>query len=186
MKFWQKRNGKDGLSEKHYTGLNRMKPLVYYKYLLDGRIFFNLAYDISKSYHYISVKDKVVLDVGADFGFSPLYFIKEGAKSVVAFSLDRQMSGLRHKDIKFHREAWDGADYFANIGKFDCEGREYIKPLKWYFDSFESCYLAIHDIPLYHDQFMVYKEELDVKAKLIYVTGEERMYVIGKEVVNED
>lgn len=157
-----------------------MKPLIYYKYLLNGKVFFNLAYDISKSYHYIDVKDKIVLDVGADFGFSPLYFIKEGAKSVIAFSLDRQMGGLKHKAIEFHREAWDGSDYFAEIGKFDCEGCEYIKPLEWYFVTFDSCYLAIHDIPPYHNQFVVYKKELDAKGKLIYAIGEERMYVIGR------
>ena len=158
-----------------------MKPFLYYVDLIDGRMFFSIFHDIFSTYKYINVKNKTVLDVGADFGFSPLFFIKEGAESVIAYSLDFQLFGLRNKKIKFHRKPWDGLSHNALIGKFDCEGCEYITPVRWYFNAFESCYLAIHDRPMYHEQFLAYKKELDSNknAKLIFTREFEWMYLLN-------
>ena len=42
------------------------------------------------AYRYIDVKDKVVLDIGADIGTSAKWFINQGAKKVICYSLDMQ------------------------------------------------------------------------------------------------
>ena len=158
-----------------------MKPFLYYVDLIDGRMFFSIFHDIFSTYKYINVKGKTVLDVGADFGFSPLFFIKEGAESVIAFSLDFQLFGLRNKNIKFYRKPWDGQSHNALIGKFDCEGCEYAKPVLWYSDNFAACYLAIHDIPHYHEQFLAYKKILDKQpnTKMIFRREFEWMYLLN-------
>lgn len=46
---------------------------------------YNLSYT-----EWFDVRDKIVVDIGADFGTSPLYFLAKGAKYVVGFSLEKQ------------------------------------------------------------------------------------------------
>ena len=46
--------------------------------------------ECDRYYNNFDVRDKIVVDIGADFGTSPLYFLAKGAKYVVGFSLEKQ------------------------------------------------------------------------------------------------
>ncbi len=51
--------------------------------------------DCVNYYSTLDVRGRFVLDIGADFGTTPLYFIRQGAEFVWGFSLDRQY--FRHE-----------------------------------------------------------------------------------------
>ena len=62
--------------------------------------------DCVNYYSTLDVRGRFVLDIGADFGTSPLYFINRGAKFVWGFSLDEQY---------FHHDRYShmvGIDYY--------------------------------------------------------------------------
>jgi len=65
------------------------------------------------------VKDRVVVDIGADWGSSSLYFLARGARKVIAF--DRVEPRLQVKGVEWHG-LWNGSYVPGDILKVDCEG----------------------------------------------------------------
>ncbi|MEM0160084.1 MAG: hypothetical protein QW393_04980 [Candidatus Micrarchaeaceae archaeon] len=138
--------------------------------------------EIYQVYSYIDVKGKTILDVGADFGLSPMHFINQGASRVIAFSLEKQKPWLAHPRIEWHRQKWDGDWHVCGVLKIDCEGCEYGRPVEWYLNGFKEFYIAIHKIkPEQYSHFNYYKSRLSEVAKLVYVSkdGLEEVYVRG-------
>ncbi len=104
-------------------------------------------------YSKLDVKDKVVIDVGSDFGTSPMYFIKNGATKVIGFSMGKQY----FKDYKYkHFDLNEQPDVLQRtiIGlwlsettnmvlKSDCEGCEWNFTTQ-FIESFEDWIIACH------------------------------------------
>ena len=157
-----------------------MNPLWFYRDNITGKREWNIMKDISLTYHHLDVKAKVVLDVGGDFGLSPMHFIEHGARKVISYSLERQRSWLKHPNIEWHKEKWDYSTHSADVLKIDCEGCEYGKPLGWYLENFREMYFAIHDFPQFHDKFVEYQRDLQSCGKLIFAPQDsiEWMYVV--------
>ena len=53
---------------------------------IDARQFTDYFEEALEAYN-IDVKDRVVVDIGADWGSSSLYFLARGARKVIAFDL---------------------------------------------------------------------------------------------------
>lgn len=108
---------------------------------------------IEKQYDMLSVKGKVVLDIGANIGDSAIYFVKRGAKRVYAVEPNQVLYQLARKNIALnsmsHRivpifagcssdpstdlfppflsleELYRSCDFPPEVLKVDCEGCEY-------------------------------------------------------------
>jgi FkbM family methyltransferase len=55
---------------------------------------------INEDYRFLNPKDKLVIDIGASIGDSPLYFASKGAKHVFAFELDSDIFNVALYNIK--------------------------------------------------------------------------------------
>jgi hypothetical protein len=94
--------------------------------------------NVARHWGGIEVRDKVVLDIGADYGTTADYFLAGGAKLVVAVESDdlyaRQLAVLgceRPGLIALHRHVGSKEDfqeffhlYAPDVVKVDCEGCE--------------------------------------------------------------
>jgi len=90
------------------------------------------------SYTVINLEGKVVLDIGADWGSTPHFFITQGAKRVIAVEGDQEYHARMREHFKeepnivvvfkYIRAAKDIAklieEYKPDIVKIDCEGCE--------------------------------------------------------------
>jgi len=54
---------------------------------------------IAKEYEFLPVKDKVVIDIGANIGDSSIYFVTNGASKVIAIEPEYKLFQLAHKNI---------------------------------------------------------------------------------------
>ena len=121
--------------------------------------------DCVRFYNTLDVKDKIVFDVGCDFGTTPMYFIRKGAIKVIGFSKDNQyFFDYRYK----HFNVDANPDSLSNVIKdmtnikqsmdkqivlkADCEGCE------WNFtqemiEKFDDWVIAVHSPILNHDLF---------------------------------
>jgi hypothetical protein len=124
------------------------------------------------SYKYIDVKDKIVLDIGADIGTSAKWFIEHGASKVIAYSLDLQE--IFDDKIEWHFE-WHGEYIKADVLKIDCEGCECMLTQNM-IEKYKEWYIAIHKFAFC---YYAMKKYLKSVGKLVYVTPDkkERMYV---------
>ena len=135
--------------------------------------------EIEQTYNHFDLRGKTILDVGADFGLSSMYFLDRGAKKVVAYSLERQRKWLKHQDVEWHRQKWDYSTHRADILKMDCEGCEYGRPVKWYFTNFSKMYLAIHYFERFAVKFEEYRGYIQLHGgKLIFQPGNEWMFLV--------
>jgi len=94
--------------------------------------------NLKRMYGFVDVKDRTVLDIGADWGSTPHFFITRGAKSVIAVEGGRNHYDEMVKNLKdesrvlpiylFIRETEDMVKLIKNlhpdIVKIDCEGCE--------------------------------------------------------------
>jgi hypothetical protein len=100
--------------------------------------------DCVEIYCRLDVRNKVVIDIGSDFGTTPLFFLEEmGAKCVIGFSLEPQyFFHSRYRHFRIPPEGMDklpiGIDEMPlDVLKVDAEG------LEWEFDP--------EDVEPYHD-----------------------------------
>lgn len=123
------------------------------------------------SYKYIDVKDKIVLDIGADIGTSAKWFIEQGASKVIAYSLDLQE--IFDDKIEWHFE-WNGEYVFAQVLKIDCEGCECMLTPEL-INRYPEWYIAIHTFSKCYNEMKKYIKRI---GKLVYVTPDkkERLY----------
>lgn len=96
------------------------------------------ATSYERMYGFVNVTDKTVLDIGADWGSTPHFFITKGAKSVIAVDgykgyYDRMVENLKDEPrvlpvYLFIRKPQDIAElietYRPDVVKIDCEGCE--------------------------------------------------------------
>ncbi len=83
-----------------------------------------------KNYGMIDYKDKVVVDIGADFGSTARFFLRKGAKKVIAYEanpiLRLQLLENFYTDTRLEiHGAWEGKMPKGDVLKMDCEGCEY-------------------------------------------------------------
>jgi hypothetical protein len=163
-----------------------MNPLWWYRDNLTGKRMWVVMKAIGQTYNHFDLRGKTILDVGADFGLSPMHFIDHGAKSVIAYSLERQRNWLKHRDVEWHKQKWDYSTHQADIFKIDCEGCEYGMPIKWYFRNFDKMYIAIHYFPHSADEFKTYRDYIQTHdGKLILQADNEWMYLVDNGVTIE-
>ena len=58
---------------------------------------------IAKEYEFLPVKDKVVIDIGANIGDSSIYFVRNGASKVIAIEPDQKLFQFASKNVKLNR-----------------------------------------------------------------------------------
>ena len=135
LKIMAKENNK--VEEKHITTINKFRIKSPF-YELPNNVLWS---HYENEYGYLIVKDKVILDIGADVGTSADYFLQQGAKKIYAIEgEDYHYQPLLKNIIK---QGWQevvipeqmmvcSADNFktliekypADIVKIDCEGCE--------------------------------------------------------------
>lgn len=57
---------------------------------------------IAKEYEFLPVKDKVVIDIGANIGDSSIYFVTNGASKVIAIEPDQKLFEFASKNVKLN------------------------------------------------------------------------------------
>ena len=99
-------------------------------------------FDAFRYYRSLDIRDKLVLDLGCDWGITPMYFLNHGAKEVIGFSLLASLFTARYKHYQITVENFpEVIRVFSEnmqiaqpvIGpysiKSDCEGGEYSIPI---------------------------------------------------------
>ena len=141
--------------------------------------------DCVRFYDSLDVKDKVVIDVGCDFGTTPMYFLRKGATTIFGFSKDKQyFHDERYKHYNVDEDPSALPSTILNIKriknemvppclvlKSDCEGCEW-NFTKEFIDSFEDWIIAVH-IPIGNNELYDYIKD---KGELI---GKEEGSEIG-------
>ncbi len=88
--------------------------------------------DANAFYDSLDVSGRHVIDVGADVGVTPIFFLRRGTKDVIGYSLDRQLfhhQAYRHVSGRSTgREIMEQCDPAGAALKMDAEG------LEWQFD----------------------------------------------------
>lgn len=94
--------------------------------------------DYDEQYGSLDYKDKVILDIGADYGSSPMFFLRKGAKKVIAVESNADYVNVLHKIEKKVKEVISVdfkiscgynisnliKKYSPDIVKVDCDGCE--------------------------------------------------------------
>jgi len=142
--------------------------------VINGKWEYNIlkeCYEVYGKYNYMG---KIILDIGADFGLSPKFFIDHGAKKVIAYSPMKQKRQFKDEKIEWNRKYWQGEEISADFLKIDCEGCEYQKPVSFYL-SYPEALIAIHDLK--NKEFHEYFDALWKRgANIVYHTGNEYMF----------
>ena len=116
-------------------------------------------------YSKLDVKDKVVIDVGSDFGTSPMYFLKRGAKKVIGFSMDKQyFKDYRYKHVDLNQPdalqrtiiglSLSLSELKSIVLKCDCEGCEWNFTIP-FIESFDDWIIACHE-PIKNQELLDY------------------------------
>lgn len=129
--------------------------------------------EYARSYIFIDVCGKSIIDIGADTGTSAMWFINAGAKKVTCYSLEKQQ--VFRPQIEW-RGKWSGEPLpAADVLKIDCEGCECaLTPLE--ISKFKEYYIAIHRFTPCYYRLQRFLEEDAVKS-FITPDGVEVMYV---------
>lgn len=114
--------------------------------------------DCLQFYSSLDVKNKVVIDVGDDFGTTPMYFLRKGATNVFGYSKDKQYF---HNDHYKHYNVDEEPTYLNNtivkikdikkamspqnlVLKSDCEGCEW-EFTQEFIETFDDWIIAVHN-----------------------------------------
>lgn len=122
-------------------------------------------------YDTLDVKGKVVIDVGCDFGTTPMYFLSKGANTVFGFSKDKQyFHSIHYKHvnvdvdlstfptmIKAIKRIRDEMIPPHLVLKSDCEGCEW-NFTQEFIDSFDDWIIAVHT-PIANEELYEYIKE---------------------------
>ncbi len=127
--------------------------------------------ECERFYSGLDVIGKIVIDVGCDFGTTPMYFLRKGAKTVFGFSKDKQYfhnDHYRHYNVDMDPSALPST--IRNIKriktemipphlvlKSDCEGCEW-NFTQEFIEAFDDWIIAIHS-PVANDELRKYIEE---------------------------
>jgi len=141
--------------------------------VVNGKEEYNILKECYEIYGRYDYRGKIILDIGADFGLSPKFFIDHGAKKVIAYSPMKQKRQFKDPGIQWNREYWQGEERSADFLKIDCEGCEYYRPVDFYF-RYPEALIAIHDLG--DGRFRGYFDVLSRQGALIYHTGNEYMF----------
>ena len=126
-----------------------------------------------KAYITIDVKDKIILDIGADVGTSAFYFLTLGAKKIICYSLENQK--IFDEKIEWHGK-WYGEYTYADILKIDCEGCECMLT-KEIIEKYNEWYIAIH---IWSNCFNDMEKYLQNNGKLVFVTPDNKEFLYVK------
>ena len=121
-----------------------------------GRNFNLVSYgiweDMVKSYPLeSSLTGKTVVDVGCDYGNSPLYWRARGAAKIIGYEKNPSFQRrLRYSLMKYpwfeFRGVWNGEMPEGDVFKMDCEGCESNLKLEE-LSRYGTWFVAIHDLP---------------------------------------
>ena len=146
-------------------------------------------------YSKLDVRDKIVIDMGDDFGTTPMYFLRRGAQTVIGFSKDEQyFHDIHYKHYNLNVNNFTFSTIISSIKRFkeettpdalvlksDCEGCEW-NFTQEFIELFEDWIIAVHT-PIENNELYNYIKE---NGELI---GKEEGSEIGiykkKKVVNE-
>jgi len=158
------------------TIVQRAYNFIYHNLaIMNGKWEYNILKECYEVYGRYDYNDKIILDIGADFGLSPKFFIDHGAKKVIAYSPMRQKRQFMDPKIEWNRKYWKGEEISADFLKIDCEGCEYEKPINFYLNYYPEAIVAIHDLG--NEEFHEYFDTLWKRgANLIYHTGNEYVF----------
>ena len=113
--------------------------------------------DCIRFYDSLDVKGKIVIDVGCDFGTTPMYFLSKGARTVIGFSRDKQyFHSIHYKHYETTVDAFTFPAMIKNIKsirdemsppvlvlKSDCEGCEW-SFTQGFIETFDDWIIAVH------------------------------------------
>ncbi len=111
--------------------------------------------ECERFYSDLDVVGKVVIDVGCDFGTTPIYFLRKGAVTVIGFSKDKQYfhsNNYKHYNVDQDPHVLPTTiqsikrikDEMPPLAlKSDCEGCEW-NFTQEFIDSFEDWIIAVH------------------------------------------
>jgi len=143
---------------------------------IDARQFASYFEEALEAYN-IDVKDRVVIDVGADWGSSSLYFLARGARKVVAF--DRVEPKLQVKGIEWHG-LWNGSYVSGDILKVDCEGCECGADPSLFL-QYEASLVAVHRFTACYSALAGFLREHGCAKVFASKDGWEEVYLCKKE-----
>ena len=129
-----------------------------------------------EGYADLDVKGKVVLDIGADWGNSSLYWWLRGATKIIAYEAnpfcEGPISTLQEQGLPIDfRGVWDGDYPDADVLKVDIEGKE---------ADFRMLYLGRYDqwaFATHSNTFWMEPKLLDLGGRLAHEQDGERVWV---------
>ena len=111
--------------------------------------------ECERFYSLMNVKGKVVIDIGCDFGTTPMFFLSQGATMVMGFSKENQYfhdKGYIHYNVDddpsvlpefIQKRQWIERISSPIVLKSDCEGCEW-NFTKEFIETFEDWIIAVH------------------------------------------
>ena len=112
--------------------------------------------ECERFYSSLDVAGKIVIDVGCDFGTTPMYFLHKGARFVMGFSMDSQYFydvGYIHYNVNDDpnvllefiqkRQQMKTLSSLPFVLKSDCEGCEW-NFTKEFIETFDDWIIAVH------------------------------------------
>jgi len=101
-----------------------------------------------KHYGMLDCKDKIVVDIGADYGSTARFFLSRGARRIIAYESNPVLRAKLLREFLFDGRVeihgcWDGVMPAGDILKMDCEGCEY-KMSELQLNSFKQWAVGLH------------------------------------------
>ena len=113
--------------------------------------------EFDKYYKDLDVEGKVVVDLGADIGASPMYFLNKGAKFVIGFSMEKAyFHNKNYVHVTIRKQPFypnvvalivksikEELSIKSSVLKSDCEGCEWERNSK-FIEAFDDWIIAVH------------------------------------------